>query len=146
MLVGTAAVTDPDFVKAAAVSYPDRVILGIDAHNGMVKTAGWMESTNIQATELARSYADVQIAAIIYTDISRDGVGGGVDLDGTLRMARESPFPVIASGGIHNAEDIIRVASRFGDGVTGVIVGRALYEGTLALEAALAEAKRASSG
>ena len=146
VIVGTAAVTDPDFVRSAATDYPERVILGIDARDGMVKTAGWMESTKIRAVELARSYEDVRIAAIIYTDISRDGVGGGVDLDGTLEMARKSPFPVIASGGVHDAADIGRVASLFTDGITGVIVGRALYEGTLTLEAAMEQAEQASGG
>jgi len=146
VIVGTAAVTDPDFVREAAAAYPDRIILGIDAHDGMVKTAGWLESTKVTAVELARSYADVKIAAVIYTDISRDGVGTGVDLDGTLEMARGCPFPVIASGGVHVASDIVRVASLFADGITGVVVGRALYEGTLTLETAIAEAKRASDG
>ncbi|MBN1882224.1 MAG: 1-(5-phosphoribosyl)-5-[(5-phosphoribosylamino)methylideneamino]imidazole-4-carboxamide isomerase [Deltaproteobacteria bacterium] len=146
VIVGTAAVTDPDFVHEAAITYPDRVILGIDAQDGMVKTAGWTESTKVTAVDLARSYADVKIAAIIYTDISRDGVGGGVDLDGTLTMAQKSPFPVIASGGIHTTGDIDRVASLFTDGVAGVIVGRALYEGTLTFEAALEQAERASGG
>jgi len=146
VIVGTAAVTDPDFVREAASVYPDRVILGIDARDGIVKTAGWMESSKISATELAHSYADVKIAAIIYTDISRDGVGGGVDLDGTLRMAQKSPFPVIASGGVHTAADIGRVASHFTDGIAGVVVGRALYEGTLTLEAALEQAERSSGG
>jgi phosphoribosylformimino-5-aminoimidazole carboxamide ribotide isomerase len=144
VIVGTAAVTDPEFVREVADAYPDRVILGIDAHDGMVKTAGWVQSTKVRAVELAQSFSDVKIAAIIYTDISRDGVGGGVDLEGTLRMAKEGPFPVIASGGVHDAADIIRVASRFTDGIAGVIVGRALYEGTLTLEDALEEAERAS--
>jgi phosphoribosylformimino-5-aminoimidazole carboxamide ribotide isomerase len=144
VIIGTAAVTDPDFVRAAATAYPDRVILGIDARDGVVKTAGWTESTGVNAIELARSYADVKIAAVIYTDISRDGVGGGVDLDGTREMARKGPFPVIASGGIHDTGDIDRVASHVADGISGVIVGRALYEGTLTLEAALTRAERAS--
>lgn len=146
VIVGTAAVTDPDFVRAAATEYPDRVILGIDARDGMVKTAGWTEASKVHAVELAQSYSDVRIAAVIYTDISRDGVGGGVDLDGTLEMAQKSPFPVVASGGIHDAADIVRVASRFTDGVAGVIVGRALYEGTLTLEEALEQAEQASGG
>jgi phosphoribosylformimino-5-aminoimidazole carboxamide ribotide isomerase len=133
VVVGTAAVEDRDFVLQAAARYPGRIILGIDARNGLVRTRGWREGGELSAVELARSYAGAGIAAVIYTDIARDGVGTGIDREGTRRMAREGGIPVIASGGVKDVSDVTAAAGLSNDGVIGVIVGRALYEGTVDL-------------
>lgn len=137
VIVGTAAVDDRDFVLKAASRFPGRIILGIDARDGLVKTKGWVEETTLTAVDLALSYNDAAIAAIIYTDISRDGVGGGVDIDGTRKLAAEGGIPTIASGGIKDISDIRSVKALEGDGVIGVIAGRSLYEGTLDLAEAI---------
>jgi phosphoribosylformimino-5-aminoimidazole carboxamide ribotide isomerase len=141
VIVGTAAVDDRNFVVEAASRFPNRVILGIDARDGLVKTKGWVEGTTLTAVDLALSYKGAGIAAIIYTDISRDGVGGGVDIDGTRKPAREGKIPTIASGGINNIDDIRAVTALEGDGVIGVIAGRSLYEGTLDLTEAILTAE-----
>jgi phosphoribosylformimino-5-aminoimidazole carboxamide ribotide isomerase len=140
VVVGTAAVEDRDFVLAAAARYPGRVILGIDARDGLVRTKGWREEGGVPAVDLARSYAGFGIAAVIYTDIARDGVSTGIDIEGTRRMAREGGMPVIASGGVRDIADVQAAARLSRDGVIGVIVGRALYEGTVDLAQANAEA------
>jgi phosphoribosylformimino-5-aminoimidazole carboxamide ribotide isomerase len=142
VVVGTAAVDDRDFVLAASGRYPGRVILGIDAREGLVRTKAWHDSAAVSAVELARSYAGTGVAAVIYTDIARDGVGTGIDARGTRRMAREGSIPVIASGGVHDVSDIEAAARLYEDGVIGVIVGRALYEGTVDLAGANAAAAR----
>lgn len=136
VVVGTAAVEDREFVLSAARRHPGRIILGIDAREGLVRTKAWQDSGGMPAVELARSYAGSGVAAVIYTDIARDGVGSGIDLEGTRRMAREGTIPVIASGGVRDVADVEAAARLFADGVTGVIVGRGLYEGTVDLAAA----------
>lgn len=141
VIVGTAAVDDRDFVLTAASRYPDRIIIGIDARDGLVKTKGWVEGTALTAVELARSYDGAGIAAVIYTDIAKDGVGGGVDIEGTKRLAVDGKIPTIASGGIKYIEDIRAAAALEADGVIGVIAGRSLYEGTLDLAEAILEAE-----
>jgi len=140
VIVGTAAVEDRDFVLSAAERYPGGIILGMDAREGVVRTKAWRDGAGISAGELARSYAGTGIAAVIYTDIARDGVGTGVDTEGTRRMAREGGIPVIASGGVRTVSDIEAAARLYPDGVTGVIVGRALYEGTVDVAVANAAA------
>ncbi|MBN1573295.1 MAG: 1-(5-phosphoribosyl)-5-[(5-phosphoribosylamino)methylideneamino]imidazole-4-carboxamide isomerase [Deltaproteobacteria bacterium] len=148
VIVGTAAVDDRDFVLTAASRFPDRIILGIDARDGLVKTKGWTEGTALTAVELARSYINTGIAAVIYTDIAKDGVGGGVDIEGTRRLAVDGKIPTIASGGIKYIDDIRAVIPLEKDGVIGVIAGRSLYEGTLDLAEAIREAdgKKATAG
>ena len=143
VIIGTAAVDNRDFVLEAASTFPERIILGIDAQNGLVKTKGWLAGTDLTTIELARSYINTGISAIIYTDISRDGVGGGVDIDGTRRLAIDGKIPTIASGGIKTIDAIRAVTAIENDGVIGVIAGRSLYEGTLDLKEAisLAESK-----
>ncbi len=141
VIVGTAAVDDRDFVLAAASRFPERIILGIDAKDGLVKTKGWVEGTALTAVELARSYINAGIAAVIYTDIVKDGVGGGVDIEGTKRLAVEGKIPTIASGGIKDIDNIRAVAALEEDGVIGVIAGRSLYEGTLDLAEAISAAE-----
>ena len=140
VIIGTAAIEDRDFVLKAASTFPDRIILGIDARDGLVKTKGWLTGTDLTAIELARSYINAGISAIIYTDISRDGVGGGVDIDGTRRLAIDGKIPTIASGGIKTIDDIRAVMAIEDDGVIGVIAGRSLYEGTLDLKEAISVA------
>jgi phosphoribosylformimino-5-aminoimidazole carboxamide ribotide isomerase len=140
VVVGTAAVADRDFVLSAASRYPGRVILGIDARRGLVKTKGWQEEGGVSAVELARSYAGSGIAAVIYTDIARDGLGTGIDVRGTRRMAREGGIPLVASGGVSDIGDVQAAARLYPDGVIGVIVGRALYEGKVDLARANAAA------
>lgn len=141
VILGTAATCDRDFVISAASKYEGKIILGIDAKNGLVKTKGWKNSSNLSYVELARSYAKIGISSIIYTDIRKDGVGTGVDIDGAKEIARESKIPVIASGGVKDLNDIETVMDAEGDGVIGVIVGRAIYEGTLDLTEAISVAK-----
>jgi phosphoribosylformimino-5-aminoimidazole carboxamide ribotide isomerase len=142
VILGTAAIDDRDFAESAATKYQDRIILGIDAKDGIVKTKGWKESSDLSYVELARSYSDIGISSIIYTDIRKDGVGTGVDIDGAREIARETGIPVIASGGVKDISDIERVMEAEGDGVIGVIVGRAIYEGTLDLGEAISVAKK----
>jgi phosphoribosylformimino-5-aminoimidazole carboxamide ribotide isomerase len=142
VIVGTAAVEDRAFVLTASARYPGRIILGIDAREGLVRTKGWHDGGEVSAAQLVRSYAGSGIAAVIYTDIARDGVGSGIDSEGTRRMARESEIPVIASGGVRDISDVEAAARLYPDGVIGVIVGRALYEGTVDLAGANAAAKR----
>jgi phosphoribosylformimino-5-aminoimidazole carboxamide ribotide isomerase len=140
VVVGTAAVEDRDFVLRASARHPGRIILGIDARDGLVRTKAWREGGDLSAVDLARSYAGAGIAAVIYTDIARDGVGTGIDREGTRRMAREGGIPVIASGGVKDISDVKAAAELYTDGVIGVIVGRALYEGTVDLAPANAAA------
>jgi len=137
IVLGTAAIKDPRFLDKAAGAHPGRVALGIDARNGAVAIAGWQEGTAVQATELARRAARLPLAAVIYTDIGRDGMLTGPDTAGLVEVAQISGHPVIASGGIASLEDIQTVRAMEPRGVTGVIVGKALYERTFTLEEAL---------
>ncbi len=142
VVVGTAAVEDRDFVLEAASQFPGRIILGIDARGGIVRTKGWREGSSVRAVDLCRSYVGTGISAVIYTDIARDGVGTGVDLAGTRQLARECEIPVIASGGVKSVSDVEAAAALSSDGVIGVIVGRALYEGTVDLADAIRRANK----
>ncbi len=142
IVLGTAAIREPRLVEEAARRHPGQVALGIDARDGAVAVAGWQEGTALAATELARRYAGLPLAAVIYTDIGRDGMLSGPDAAGLRAMARAAGHPVIASGGVASAEDIRALRALEDEGVAGVIVGRALYEGTLTLE----EALRAAGG
>jgi phosphoribosylformimino-5-aminoimidazole carboxamide ribotide isomerase len=138
VILGTKAVKEPAFVAEACAAFPGRVIVGLDAKEGLVATNGWAEVTGLKATELAREYQDCGVSAIVYTDIARDGMMQGVNVDATVAMARASSIPVIASGGITNLDDIRALASRAGEGICGAITGRAIYEGTLDLAEAQA--------
>lgn len=141
VILGTAAIEERDFVTSAAAKYEGKIILGIDAKNGLVKTKGWKDSSHLSYVELARSYSKIGISSIIYTDIRKDGVGTGVDIDGAREIAKESGIPVIASGGVKDIGDIEKVMDAENDGVIGVIVGRAIYEGTLDLTEAIAKTR-----
>jgi len=140
VVFGTAALADPGVVRDAAGRFPGRVVLGLDARGGRVAVRGWLETSDATAIDVARSFEDLPLAAIVYTDIEVDGTLRGPNLAATEALARAARIPVIASGGIGSLEDIRRVAALEGAGVTGVIVGRALYTGDVKLREALAVA------
>lgn len=135
VILGTVAVENPDLVREAARSFPGRVAVGIDARNGKVATKGWAEETDVDATALARSFEDAGVAAIIYTDILRDGAMGGPNIEATTALARAVSIPVIASGGVSSLADLLALKET--GVISGAISGRALYDGALDLRAAL---------
>jgi phosphoribosylformimino-5-aminoimidazole carboxamide ribotide isomerase len=137
VILGTAALRDPIFVRNACSAYPDRVILGIDAIRGRLAVQGWTEQTEWTPVDLARRFAENRPAALVYTDIARDGMETGVNIESTREVAEKTGIPVIASGGVAGIEDIRRVMSIEKSGVFGVIAGKALYTGALSLEAAV---------
>lgn len=138
VIVGTLAVKDPDFVAVLCREFPGRVIVGIDARAGLVATDGWAEVSRVSAVELARRFAADGVAAIVYTDIDRDGMLQGVNVAATRHLAEAGGIPVIASGGVTTIEDIRLLAREAARGIVGAISGRALYEGTLDLASAQA--------
>ncbi|MBT4519556.1 MAG: 1-(5-phosphoribosyl)-5-[(5-phosphoribosylamino)methylideneamino]imidazole-4-carboxamide isomerase [Halieaceae bacterium] len=131
VIIGTRAVKEPEFVSLACRAFPGKVIVGLDARDGLVATDGWAEVSDIRATDLARQFEPHGVAAIVYTDIARDGMMQGVNVDATLAMTQASSIPVIASGGITTIEDIKRLKLVSNRGICGAITGRAIYEGTL---------------
>ena len=135
VILGTVAVENPDLVREAARAFPGQVAVGIDARNGKVATKGWATETEVQALDLAKSFEDAGVAAIVYTDILRDGAMGGPNIAATADLARAVSIPVIASGGVSSLDDII--ALRDTGAIAGAISGRALYDGALDLKAAL---------
>ena len=140
LILGTLALRDPDAVRRACRAFPGRVAVGIDAHDGFVAVEGWAERSTIAAIDLARSLEDAGVAAIIHTDIERDGLMTGVNVAATAAMARALDIPVIASGGIASVDDIEALREHEADGIAGAIIGRALYDGGLDARAALAAA------
>jgi len=136
VILGTVAVEDPALVRAAAAAFPGQVAVGLDARNGRVATRGWAEETDVMVTDLAKSFEDAGIAAIIYTDIMRDGAMKGPNVDATAALARVVDIPVIASGGVSSMEDL--TALKATGIISGAISGRALYDGAIDLAAALA--------
>jgi phosphoribosylformimino-5-aminoimidazole carboxamide ribotide isomerase len=130
VILGTIAASNPDFVKNACKLFPNQIIIGIDAKNGFVATDGWANVTNIQAQDLALQYQNSNVGGIIYTDIARDGMMQGVNLEETLKMT-QAGIPIIASGGIKDINDIINLANTHK--IAGAICGRSIYEGTLDL-------------
>lgn len=139
IILGSAAVKDPDFARAACRAFPGRVALGIDARDGMVAIEGWAETSDVSATDLARRFEDSGAAAVIYTDIARDGMLSGVNVAATAALARAVRLPVIASGGVAGVEDITALRAE-GAGIEGAILGRALYDGRIEPKVALAAA------
>ncbi len=139
IILGSAAVKDPDFARAACRAFPGHVALGIDARGGMVATEGWAETSDVSATDLARRFEDSGAAAVIYTDIARDGMLTGVNVAATAALARAVCLPVIASGGVAGVEDITALRDA-GAGIEGAILGRALYDGRIEPKLALAAA------
>lgn len=136
VIIGTAAVKNPVFVEEACRHFRGHIIVGIDAKDGMVATDGWAEVTEVKATELAKKMEEEGVSAIVYTDISRDGMMQGVNVEATVAMAEASDLPIIASGGITNIDDIKSLCNVAGKGILGAITGRAIYEGTLDLREA----------
>ena len=136
VILGTVAVRDPDLVREAAKRFPGRVAVGIDARGGRVAVEGWAETSDLAAADLADRFADAGVAAIIYTDIDRDGVLTGVNWDATLELAEATSIPVIASGGLASMDDVRRLARE--PSLEGAITGRALYDGRIDPAEALA--------
>jgi phosphoribosylformimino-5-aminoimidazole carboxamide ribotide isomerase len=131
VIIGTKAVKEPEFVGEACRAFPGKVIVGLDAKNGLAATDGWAEVSQLQATGLAKRFENEGVSAIVYTDIARDGMMQGVNVEATVAMAQASSIPVIASGGISNIDDIRALAEQAPHGICGAITGRAIYEGTL---------------
>ncbi len=142
IIIGTEAIKNPEFVKQACKKYPGKIIIGIDAKDGIAAIEGWRKSTDITAVELAKRFENFEIAAIIFTDISRDGMQTGPNIETTRILAESVSTPIIASGGVSDINDIKKLLLLEKSGVTGIITGRALYERALNLKEAI---KTASS-
>ena len=138
VIIGTMAVKRPEFVTQLCSEFPGQVIIGLDARNGMVATHGWSEESEISALDLALRFEDQGVSAIVYTDISRDGMMQGVNIDATRKLAEAISVPVIASGGVTDMDCIVKLNEIKDAGIGGVIIGRALYENTISLSEALA--------
>lgn len=141
LILGSAAVKNPQLVQEACKKYPGHIAVGIDAKNGEVAIEGWGQGSGVAATELAKKMASFGVETIIYTDISRDGMLSGVNVEATAALARACGVPIIASGGVASLEDIRLVKAVEADGVQGCIIGKAIYTGAVDLKAALALAK-----
>lgn len=137
VILGTIALKDPDFVKEACKAFSGRIAVGIDAREGYVAVSGWAEATRVKALDLALRFEDSGVAAIIYTDINRDGALTGVNVEGTADLAYALTTPVIASGGVSTMQDLIELKREEKSGIAGVIAGRAIYDGRIAVKEAL---------
>lgn len=131
VILGTAALRDPQLVKQACAAFPNQVAVGIDARGGFVAVEGWAEDTQMKVHDLAGVFEDVGVAALIYTDIDRDGLLKGVNLEATAELARATSIPVIASGGLAGIDDVTQLLAQESSGIIGAISGRALYDGRL---------------
>jgi len=145
VILGTAALKDPELVKQAAKAFPDKIAVGADAKDGMIAAEGWLETSEIPVLELVQRFEACGVAAVIFTDISRDGALTGVNAEATARLAEQVSIPLIASGGVSSMDDIKDCARLAHTGIDGVITGRALYDGRLSLTEALAYVKGESS-
>jgi len=141
VIIGTAAQRNPELVREACAKFPGRIVVGIDAKNGMVAVQGWAEVTDITAVDLARKFEGFGVSAIIYTDISRDGMLQGPNLEATKALAEAVSIPIIASGGVSSLQDIRNLMAIEASGVTGVITGKAVYTGAIRLAEAVALTK-----
>jgi len=137
IVLGTAALTNPELVRAACRQFPERIVVGIDARDGMVAARGWTEVSQTPALDLALRFEDAGVAAIVFTDIARDGALGGVNVDATVDLAWALSTPVIASGGVADHDDLRAIYAERASGIEGVICGRALYDGRIDPAAAL---------
>jgi phosphoribosylformimino-5-aminoimidazole carboxamide ribotide isomerase len=144
VIIGTEAIKNPEWVEQTAKNFPDGIVVGIDARNGFVAIEGWIESTPIQAVDLARRFENCGVAAINFTDIHRDGMQTGPNLEETRRLAEAIDIPVVASGGVSTIKDIQNLLPLESVGVVGVITGKALYSGSLDFEEALSLARSKS--
>lgn len=145
-ILGTAALKDPEFVSLACERFPMQIIIGIDARKGRVSVEGWTENLDLTPVELAKRFEGGGVSAIIYTDIQRDGMGTGPNLEATRAFAGAVSIPVIASGGISGISDVLETLTLSEDGVMGMITGRALYDGNLDLAEAIRVCKRDGPG
>ncbi len=144
IVIGTAAVKNPGFLSDACYAFPGHIIAGLDAKDGKVAVEGWSKLTGHDVVDLARKYEEYGLEALVYTDIGRDGMMSGVNIDATLRLAQATKTPIIASGGLNSVEDVQAVCAKLvPEGVIGAIAGRALYEGKLELKKAQAAADKA---
>jgi phosphoribosylformimino-5-aminoimidazole carboxamide ribotide isomerase len=143
VVMGTAALKDPQFVRDMAREFPGGIVVAVDARDGMVATEGWAEVSDVSVVDLARRFEDAGVASLLFTDIGRDGLLKGVNIEATVDLARRVDLPVIASGGVKGLDDIRVLSLYAADGIEGVITGRALFEGRLDLAAAIAMAGRA---
>jgi len=131
VIIGTRAVTTPHFVSDVCLEFPGHIIVGLDAKDGKLATEGWSKLSHHDVADMARRFEDEGVASIVYTDIGRDGTLGSVNVESTVRLCRQVKIPVIASGGIHNLDDIRALCAVASEGIAGAITGRAIYEGTL---------------
>jgi phosphoribosylformimino-5-aminoimidazole carboxamide ribotide isomerase len=143
VVIGTAALDDPDFVRGVAADFPGGIVVAVDAKDGMVATKGWADVSTTSAVDLARRFEDAGVASLLFTDVGRDGMLKGCNVEATVDLARAVSIPVIASGGVKGIAEIHVLALHAKDGIEGVITGRALYDGRLDLAAALAVAAAA---
>jgi len=143
VVIGTAALEDPDFVRTAARDFPGGIVVAVDARDGFVATQGWADISDVQVIDLARRFEDAGVASLLFTDVGRDGLLKGCNVAATVDLARAVDIPVIASGGVATIGEIHVLALHARDGVEGVITGRALYDGRLDLAAALSVAAAA---
>jgi len=140
VVMGTAALKDPQFVRDMAHEHPGGIVVAVDARDGMVATEGWAEVSDVPVADMARRFEDAGVAALLFTDIGRDGLLKGCNIEATVQLARATDLPVIASGGVASIDDIRGLAPLAHEGIEGVITGRALYDGRLDLAEALAVA------
>jgi phosphoribosylformimino-5-aminoimidazole carboxamide ribotide isomerase len=145
VIIGTAAVRDPALVKAAARAYPSRVAVGLDARDGKIAVEGWSKTSALSAPDVARRFEDAGVAAIVYTDVNRDGMLQGLNLDATIALAEQIAVPVIASGGLASLADVRALLEPRAQKLEGAIAGRALYDGRLDPAAALALLRQAQA-
>lgn len=136
IIIGTAAVKNPGFLRDACSAFPGQIIVGLDAKDGKVATDGWSKLSGHEVTDLAKKFEDYGCASIVYTDIGRDGMMSGVNIEATVKLAQSMMIPIIASGGVHNIQDVEALCAVQDEGIEAVICGRSIYEGTLDLRLA----------
>jgi phosphoribosylformimino-5-aminoimidazole carboxamide ribotide isomerase len=146
VVIGTEAIRNPKMVQQAAQKFQGQIVVAIDAREGLVAIEGWTETTRVQAAELARQFEDCGVAAINFTDIHRDGMQTGPNIEETQKLAQSISIPVVASGGVSNLQDIANLLPLQASGVEGIITGKALYTGSLDLKEAIALARNYTSG
>jgi phosphoribosylformimino-5-aminoimidazole carboxamide ribotide isomerase len=145
VVIGTAAVRDPALIKEASRAHPGRIVVGLDARDGKVAVEGWAETSEVTALDIAKRFEDAGVAAIVYTDVARDGMLAGLNLDATIALAAEISIPVIASGGVASLDDVRALLQPRAKRLAGAIVGRALYDGRIDAEQALALLRNAQA-
>lgn len=144
LIIGTMAITHPKFISQLCREFPGKVIVGLDANDGLVATEGWAQKTDLHVLDISKKFEQDGVSAIVYTDIARDGMMQGVNVEATANLAKQTSIPIIASGGITNMDDISNLLTATHHGIMGAITGRAIYEGTLdfAQAQALCDAKQ----